>query len=73
MGIKRGSTAVASATTPCDDPYRPDNLIQYHVSLGLVEKLVARGDLSKSDYRKACQILTLKYGLPADSIFAEIA
>ena len=61
------------ATTPCDDPYTPDNLIQYHVSLGLVEKLVARGDLSKSDYRKACQILTLKYGLPADSIFAEIA
>ena len=73
MGIKRGSTAVAPATTPCDDPYTPDNLIQYHVSLGLVEKLVARGDLSKSDYRKACQILTLKYGLPADSIFAEIA
>ena len=73
MGIKRGSTAVAPATTPCDDPYRPDNLIRYHVSLGLVEKLVTRGDLSKSDYRKACQILTLKYGLPADSIFAEIA
>ena len=73
MGIKRGSTAVAPATTPCDDPYSPDNLIRYHVSLGLVEKLVARGDLSKSDYRKACQILTLKYGLPADSIFAEIA
>jgi len=43
------------------------------VSLGLVEKLVTRGDLSKADYRKACQILTLKYGLPADSIFAEIA
>ena len=73
MGIKRGSTAVAPATTPCDDPYTPDNLIRYHVSLGLVEKLVTHGDLSKSDYRKACQILTLKYGLPADSIFAEIA
>lgn len=73
MGIKKGNTVAAPATTSCDDPYSPDNLIRYHVSLGLVEKLVTRGDLSKSDYRKACQILTLKYGLPADSIFAEIA
>ena len=73
MGIKKGNTAAAPATTPCDDPYSPDNLIRYHVSLGLVEKMVTRGQLSKSDYRKACQILTLKYGLPADSIFAEIA
>ena len=73
MGIKKGSTAAAPATTPPVDPYSPDNLIRYHISLGLVEKLVTRGDLSKSDYRKACQILTLKYGLPTDSIFAEIA
>ena len=73
MGTKRGNTAAAPATTPPEDPYSPDNLIRYHVSLGLVEKLVTRGDLSKSDYRKACQILTLKYGLSADSIFAEIA
>lgn len=73
MGIKKGDIAAEPATTQRDDPYRPDNLIQYRVSLGLVEKLVTRGDLSKSDYRKACQILTLKYGLPADSIFAEIA
>ena len=73
METKIESTAAAPVTTLPVDPYRPDNLIQYHVSLGLVEKLVTRGDLSKSDYRKACQILTLKYGLPADSIFAEIA
>ena len=73
METRNENTAAAPAMTPCDDPYRPDNLIQYHVSLGLVEKLVTRGDLSKSDYRKACRILTLKYGLPADSIFAEIA
>ena len=58
------------ATTPPVDPYSPDNLIRYHISLGLVEKLV---ELSRADYRKACQTLTLKYGLPADSIFAEIA
>ena len=45
----------------------------YHVSLGLIEKLVRSGDLSLSDYRKACRILTRKYGLPSDSIFTEIA
>ncbi|MBQ1291524.1 MAG: hypothetical protein IIY28_09275 [Lachnospiraceae bacterium] len=73
MGIKKGSTAAAPATTPPVDPYSPDNLIRYHISLGLVEKLVTRGELSRADYRKACQTLTLKYGLPADSIFAEIA
>jgi hypothetical protein len=45
----------------------------YHVSLGLIEKLARSGDLSLSDYRKACRFLTRKYGLPLDSIFAEIA
>ena len=45
----------------------------YHVSPGLIEKLVHSGDFSLSDYRKACRILTRKYGLPLDSIFAEIA
>ena len=45
----------------------------YHVSLGLIEKLVRCGQLSLSDYRKACRILTRKYGLPPDSIYAEIA
>ena len=59
--------------TPPADPYSPDNLILYHVSLGLIEKLVRSGDLSLSDYRKACRILTQKYRLPLDSIFAEIA
>ena len=55
------------------DPYSPDNLMLYHVSLGLIEKLVRRDQLSLSDYRKACRLLTRKYGLPLDSIFAEIA
>ena len=73
MGTRNENTAVAPVTTPPADPYSPDNLILYHVSLGLIEKLVRSGDLSLSDYRKACRILTQKYGLPPDSIFAEIA
>lgn len=73
METKIESTVVAPAMTPPADPYSPDNLLLYHVSLGLIEKLVRNGDLSLSDYRKACRILTRKYGLPLDSIFAEIA
>lgn len=73
MGTRRENTAAAPAMTPPADPYSPDNLMLYHVSLGMIEKLVRSGDLSLSDYRKACRILTRKYGLPLDSIFAEIA
>ena len=73
MGTKSENTAAVPVMTPPADPYSPDNLILYHVSLGLIEKLVRSGDLSLSDYRKACRILTRKYGLPSDSIFAEIA
>ena len=73
MGTRRESTVVAPAMTPPVDPYSPDNLMLYHVSMGLIEKLVRSGDLSLSDYRKACRILTRKYGLPSDSIFTEIA
>ena len=73
MGTRRENTAAAPVMMLPADPYSPDILILYHVSLGLIEKLVRSGDLSLSDYRKACQILTRKYGLPLDSIFAEIA
>ena len=73
MGTRSENTAAAPVMTPLADPYSPDNLMLYHVSLGLIEKLVRSGDLSLSDYRKACRILTRKYGLPLDSIFAEIA
>ena len=52
-------------------PYDAENLLYYHTSLGLVETLVKRGVLTREDFKKACVLLTRKYGLPADSIFAE--
>lgn len=73
MGTRKGNTAAASAFTPPADPYSPDNLMLYHVSLGLIESLVRKGHLTEADYRKSCRILTKKHGLPLDSIFAEIA
>ena len=80
MGIKTENIAAGSAITTHDppktsvgevSPYDPENLLYYHTSLGLVETLVKRGVLTREDFKKACVLLTRKYGLPADSIFAE--
>jgi hypothetical protein len=83
MGIKTENIAAESATPSLDptetdvmssapgSPYSPENLLYYHTSLGLVETLVKRGVLTREDFKKACVLLTRKYGLPADSIFAE--
>lgn len=55
------------------NPYDPTNLMLYHTSAGLIEKLVKRGVLTTSDYKKAIDVLNKKYGLSSCSIFAEIA
>ena len=72
MARTRNTAAGSAITAPGgENPYSPDNLILYHTSLGLLETLVKRGILTKNDFKKACQVLTRKYGLPANSIFAE--
>ena len=83
MGIKTENIAAGSVTpslapTETDvkpsaptSPYDAENLLYYHTSLGLVETLVKRGVLIREDFARACVLLTRKYGLPADSIFAE--
>ena len=73
MGIKTESIAAGSVTHRPDpsSPYDAENLLYYHTSLGLVETLVKRGVLTREDFARACVLLTRKYGLPADSIFAE--
>ena len=69
------NTAVARVTlSPAErDPYDPAQLILYHTSISLVERLVKRGILTASDYKKAIDVLNKKYGISSDSIFAEIA
>ncbi len=73
METEKESIVAGNATPIPADPYSPENLLYYHTSLSLVEKLVKRGILSQADYKKSCRILTRKYGLPLDSIFAVIA
>ena len=69
------NTAVARVTlSPAEqNPYDPTNLMLYHTSVGLVEKLVKNGLITPSDYKKAIDVLNKKYGLSSCSIFAEIA
>ena len=69
------NTAVARVTLqPVEqDPYDPAQLILYHTSVGLIERLVKQGLLTASDYKKAIDVLNKKYGLSSCSIFAEIA
>ena len=69
------NTAVARVTLiPVKrDPYDPAQLILYHTSVGLIERLVKQGLLTASDYKKAIDVLNKKYGISSDSIFAEIA
>ena len=72
MGKTRNTVAGSATTAPGgENPYSPENLLMYHTSLGLIETLVKKGVLTKSDFKKACQVLTRKYGFPENSIFAE--
>ena len=75
MEITVANTAVARVTLlPVErDPYDPTQRILYHTSVSLIERLVKRGILTASDYKKAIDVLNNKYGLSSCSIFAEIA
>ncbi len=71
--MMRPQDRLANVTDFPAGPYRPENLLLYHTSLSLVERMVHNGLLRASDYEKAVMILSEKYGFPRDSIFAETA
>ena len=71
--IAANTAAVPVTSPPAENPYDPAQLILYHTSAGLIERLVKQGLLSSSDYKKAIDVLNKKYGLSSGSIFAEIA
>ena len=75
MAIKTGNTAAGNATVHPDsqDKYAPGNLILYRTSLALYRNMADRGIFSEEEYCRIRTILTKKYGLNSDSIFAESA
>ena len=55
------------------DKYAPGNLILYRTSLALYRNMADRGIFNEEEYCRIRTILTKKYGLNSDSIFAESA
>ena len=55
------------------DKYAPENMMLYRTSLALYRNMADSGTITEGTYRKIRTILTKKYGLTSDSIFAESA
>ena len=75
MATKTGNTAAGPVTLRPDSPnkYAPDNLILYRTSLALYRNMTDEGVFNEEEYCHIRTILTKKYGLSSDSIFAECA
>ena len=75
MATQIANTAAVPATLHLDsrDKYAPGNLILYRTSLALYRNLKNQGVFNEDEYCHIRTILTKKYGLSSDSIFAESA
>ena len=75
MATLIANTAAEPATLHPDsrDKYAPGNLILYRTSLALYRNLKNQGVFNEDEYCHIRTILTKKYGLSSDSIFAESA
>ena len=75
MAMPTENTAAVNATVHPDeqDKYSPGNLILYRTSLALYRNLKNQGVFNDEEYCHIRTILTKKYGLSSDSIFAECA
>ena len=75
MEMQAANTAAGNATVhPVgQDKYAPGNLILYRTSLALYRNLKNQGVFNEDEYCHIRTILTKKYGLSSDSIFAESA
>ena len=75
MVTKTGNIAAVPAMLRPDsrDKYAPGNLILYRTSLALYRNMTNQGIFNEDEYCHIRTILTKKYGLSSDSIFAECA
>ena len=75
MATATENTAAGNATVhPVgQDKYAPGNLILYRTSLALYRNMADQGVFNEDEYCRIRTILTKKYGLSSDSIFAESA
>ena len=75
MATKTANTAAGPVMLRPDsqNKYAPDNLILYRTSLALYRNMTDQGVFNEEEYYHIRTILTKKYGLSSDSIFAECA
>ena len=73
MATKTANSVAGNVISIPADHYSYENILMYHTSLSLVERMVQEELLTPADYRKSVKILSKKYGFPPGSIFAEIA
>ena len=75
MEMPTENTAAGPATLHPDNhnTYAPGNLILYRTSLAIYRNLKNQGVFNDEEYCHIRTILTKKYGLSSDSIFAECA
>ena len=75
MATKTGNTAVGPVMLRpgSRNPYDSNNLILYRTSLALFRNMTDQGIFDEDEYCHIRTILTKKYGLSSDSIFAECA
>ena len=75
MATRTGNTAAGPVMLRPDrqDKYAPSNLILYRTSLALYRNMADQGVFNEDEYCHIRTILTKKYGLSSDSIFAECA
>ena len=75
MATKNGNTAAVPVMLRpgSRNPYDPNNLILYRTSLALYRNMTDEGVFNEEEYCHIRTILTKKYGLSSDSIFAECA
>ena len=75
MATRTGNTAAGPVMLRPDsrNKYAPGNLILYRTSLALYRNLMDEGIFNEEEYCRIRTILTKKYVLSSDSIFAECA
>ena len=66
-------TANSAVVENKPDRFAADTMIRYHTTLALIDGLVEGGYFTQADRCMAYAIISRKYGLSSDSIFAETA
>ena len=69
METKIENSAAGSVTDVHAAPYPYRKLAQYQFNLAILDTMLHKGELSKTDHATACGVLACHYGLDKDSIF----